>query len=468
MMPTRRFVRIAFLLVVGGSVLASFFALGLTRSLGRRAADIINDMLTSVRLLGELRHEVDEQRIHIDQHIAATEPAEMARIDDELTRSQDRLIATERAYDPWAILPGERVTWERVHDELRALRAPIEGALELSRQNRDVAARRAMQAMTARFLEIESDLDELVAINDRGAAMNLAEIAGIRRQLILTLLAIGLATLVGTSLVGRWAAHQVAIREDEMNRHAKALEQRNRDLDAFAGRVAHDVRGPLTLIGLAAAQIEKKAPQLDRETEQLRRGIRRIESLTNDLLALAGVEARVLGHCDPAAVALQVREDFAARIGAEKGSLRIAVEPADVSCSEGLLRQALENLTENAVKYRRPEVPPEVDISGRATKGGYALRVSDNGVGMSAEEAGHVFDPFYRAPQTQGRPGTGLGLSIVRRVAEASGGGVSVESRPGLGSTFVFEVPLAGGSGDRYRLGAEGGSAGGQHPHRGR
>jgi len=88
-------------------------------------------------------------------------------------------------------------------------------------------------------------------------------------------------------------------------------------------------------------------------------------------------------------------------------------------------------------------------------------------VGMSAEEAGHAFDPFYRAPGIQGRPGTGLGLSIVRRVAEASGGGVSVESRPGLGSTFLFELPLVDGPGDR-RLGTEGGSAGGQHPHRGR
>ena len=458
------------MLVVGGSRSSRpSSALALARALERRSTEIVRDMLASVQLLGELRHEVDEQRIHIDQHIVATDRAEMAKLDEGLAQSQVRLLAIERAYGPWAILPGERGVWDRVHERLRDLREPIEAALALSRLNHDVAARRAMQALIVRFGDIERDLDELVGINDRGAAMNLAEIAAIRRQLIVTLLAVGLATLIGTALIGRWAAHQVAVREDEMTRHAKALEQRNRDLDAFAGRVAHDVRGPLTHVGLAATQIEKKAPQLDREIEQLRRGSHRIESLTNDLLALAGVEARVLGHCDPAAVASQVREDFAARIGAEKGSLRVAVEPADVSCSEGLLRQALENLTENAVKYRRVDVAPEVNISGRASKGGYALRVSDNGVGLSAEEAGHVFDPFYRAPQTRGRPGTGLGLSIVRRVAEASGGGVSVESRPGLGATFVFELPLTSGRAESQRgLGTQGGAAGGQHPHRGR
>ena len=101
----------------------------------------------------------------------------------------------------------------------------------------------------------------------------------------------------------------------------------------------------------------------------------------------------------------------------------MAVDHAVVSCSEGLLRQALTNLTENAVKYRRPDVGPEVEISGTAIDDGYELRVSDNGVGMAADEAGHVFEPFYRSSRTQSLPGTGLGLSIAtgwrKRAAEA-------------------------------------------------
>ena len=158
MMPTRRFVRIAFLLVVGGSMLATLAALGLSRALERRATDIVHDMLTSVRLLESVRHAVDEQRLLIDEHIVATAPPEMAKLDDEITRYQVDLIATERAYDPWALLPGERATWDRVHEKLRATRQPIEDALALSRQNHDAAARSAMRAMTAEFLDIERDL----------------------------------------------------------------------------------------------------------------------------------------------------------------------------------------------------------------------------------------------------------------------------------------------------------------------
>jgi signal transduction histidine kinase len=118
-------------------------------------------------------------------------------------------------------------------------------------------------------------------------------------------------------------------------------------------------------------------------------------------------------------------------------------DEAEVACSEGLLRQALTNLVENAVKYRRPEVPPEVEISGSKRDGEYQLRVSDDGAGISAEETARIFEPLYRSPRVQHLPGTGLGLSIVNRIVQASGGAISVESRLEEGSTFVVHLKLA-------------------------
>jgi signal transduction histidine kinase len=167
-----------------------------------------------------------------------------------------------------------------------------------------------------------------------------------------------------------------------------------------------------------------------------------METLVHDLLTLARVESQARGQCDPAAVVAEVEADFAPRIAAEKGAVRVSVNHAAVSCSEGLLRQALTNLLENAVKYHRAEAAPEVEIVGAAVDGSYDLTVSDNGVGMSAEETTHVSQPFYRSPRTQDRPGTGLGLSIVNRVAEASGGKLSVVSSLGRGSTFIVRLPL--------------------------
>jgi signal transduction histidine kinase len=265
----------------------------------------------------------------------------------------------------------------------------------------------------------------------------------IRFRLMLTLLGLGAVVVLGTALVGRWVSRQVAYREREMLRNAQTLEARNRELDAFAGRVAHDIRAPLTAIKLAVKPLGAKIPPGDRTLGILERGVGRMEALVEDLLALARIETQTHGRCDPAVVVAEIEGDFASRLEAEKGVLRVSVSHAEVSCSEGLLRQAVANLVENAVKYHRAEAAPEVDISGSSCDSAYDLRVSDNGVGMSQEEAARVFEPFYRSPRTQDLPGTGLGLSIVSRVAEASGGRLSVETKLGQGSTFVVHLPLA-------------------------
>ena len=109
----------------------------------------------------------------------------------------------------------------------------------------------------------------------------------------------------------------------------------------------------------------------------------------------------------------------------------------------GSVRQALSNLADNAVKYRRADVQADIDIFGRVVGKEYELRVSDNGVGMSYDEAHQAFDPFFRALRVREQKGTGLGLSIVKRVIEASGGSVVVDSRLGQGTTFIIRLPLA-------------------------
>jgi signal transduction histidine kinase len=124
-------------------------------------------------------------------------------------------------------------------------------------------------------------------------------------------------------------------------------------------------------------------------------------------------------------------------------NLVIDVQHAQVRCSEGLLRQVMWNLADNAMKYGRAEVRTRVEVCGRATDDRYVLSVRDNGVGISPDETCRVFEPFYRAEGGKGQPGTGLGLSIVKRAVEANGGTVSVTSEIGAGSMFVARLPLA-------------------------
>ena len=440
--PSRRFVAVAFALVTAWVPVVTLFAVFQALALQRRTHEIADTVLTSVRLVGRLENEVEKKQTLIDEHILATDFAEMASLEARLAMLDQQIAVTTQSYEPWATLPGERTAWDETRADLKALDAPISRALAFSRRNQDVEARKVMQLVAGQFAAVGAQFDKLISINDQGAAETLAQFSRIQLRLRLTLLGMGVISLAGVVLVWRWAAQQVGRREAETAREAKILEEQNRELDAFAGRVAHDIRNPLMAINVAATQLTRKVPEETRAAELLQRGIHRMETLIDDLLTLARVETQVNGVCDPAEVAVQVQQDFAARVEGERGNLRVVVEHAVVSCSEGLLRQALTNLTENAVKYRRPDVGPEVEISGTAIDDGYELRVSDNGVGMAADEAGHVFEPFYRSSRTQSLPGTGLGLSIVNRVAQASSGTVSLKTELGQGSTFILHLPL--------------------------
>lgn len=438
---SRQLVRVAFAVVTAVVLVVTASAMAQIRGLEGSARDIVENMLTSVRLVGELESEVKTKEILVNEHILASEATDRARLETQIASVEAQIAATKHAYAPWVSLPGEQAAWTQAQKDLGDLDGPIARVVAFSRENLDTEARWEMEQAAGLFARVSQDFDRLIFINDAGAAQSLAAVSAIRRRLMITLLAAGLLAVAGIVAVGTWAARRVARREEEAARGTRRLEDRNRELDAFAGRVAHDIRNPLMVIRLATEQLSALTPREARPTELLQRGVRRMETLVDDLLTLARVEGQMPGCCDPARVAAQIQEDFAIRFEGAKGQLRVTVKPAAVSCSEGLLQQVLANLTENAMKYQRPDAAPEVEISGGAVDDRYDLRVSDNGLGMSKDDADHVFEPFYRSPRTQDLPGTGLGLSIVNRVVKASGGTLSVETELGRGSTFIVRLP---------------------------
>jgi signal transduction histidine kinase len=240
-----------------------------------------------------------------------------------------------------------------------------------------------------------------------------------------------------------WVLRTARRREDLSRRLSAGLEQRNRDLDAFAGRVAHDLRGPLTAISLAGAQLARRSPELGAGAV-FDRGVKRMETLIDDLLTLARVDvAGGNATCDALGAVFAMKDDLVSRVQAKGGQLRIDVAPGTLRCTEGLLQQALINLVDNAVKYARPDVPLELEIHGHAERAAYLYSVRDNGMGMEPADARRAFEPFFRAHAALALPGTGLGLAIVRRVVEAHGGTASVDSKSGVGTTITLRFPLA-------------------------
>jgi signal transduction histidine kinase len=237
-----------------------------------------------------------------------------------------------------------------------------------------------------------------------------------------------------------------------LDRHARALEEAhaelldvNGELDAFAGIVAHDLRGPLMIArGFAETALHcSSEPEVRRLLERSLQGHDRGDELIEDLLSLArardgALECSTVDLVDLVHGALHHLPDVP--------SPTEVVELVDVPTvwgDVGALRQLVHNLVGNAVRYGAAG-PRSVRVSGAPLPdGGWRVSVEDRGPGIAPEDRARVFEPFVRLDGTRHLGGTGLGLAIARLVVERHGGTVGVEPRAGGGSTFWFTLPPA-------------------------
>ncbi|MDG6107508.1 MASE1 domain-containing protein [Dactylosporangium aurantiacum] len=241
--------------------------------------------------------------------------------------------------------------------------------------------------------------------------------------------------------------------------HDITAERRQRDeLASFAGVVAHDLLNPLTTIDGWAENLEETLRGMPDTAEQrdaadsLSRIVRasgRMRHLINDLLAYTTTRNAVIAPVD-----LPLR-DLVGDVTAARADLAAAAgTPApvfvlgrlhDVHADPVLLRQLVDNLVGNAVKYTAPGVVPRIEIGSAPAGDGFVrVEISDNGIGIPAGQHEAIFNNFHRAHRSAGYAGTGLGLAICKRIVERHGGSIAVVDNPGGGSRFVFTMPAAG------------------------
>jgi signal transduction histidine kinase len=224
------------------------------------------------------------------------------------------------------------------------------------------------------------------------------------------------------------------------------LEQRARELDQFAARVAHDIRGPLSSVKMAH-DLMREALTADRHRTFLGRatsGIDRVLSLVDGLYAFASAGARPspATSADIGAVVHGLFEEL--RPVAQAADVTMCVEDGgvegQVACDRGVLSSMLGNLMQNAIKYTAGSVERSVIL--RISDVGEFVRfvVEDTGPGMAPELAASVFEPYVRGRDSRA-PGLGLGLATVKRLAEGHGGAVGVHSALGRGTKFWCELP---------------------------
>jgi signal transduction histidine kinase len=256
----------------------------------------------------------------------------------------------------------------------------------------------------------------------------------------MTMLSIGLdaACVVFTALLAMAAIRAV-------RRHTALIEARSRELEQFAGRVAHDLRGPLTPVLLAIQGANKQSSPGDpmhAAFERANRSLARMTSLVDDLLTFA----RAGGAPDPDASA-SLRTVVEATIeeassAAQASSVTLRCESGDdvhAACSPGVLGSLLSNLVRNAVKYMGSAAVRQVVVRWEVRGQAVRVEVVDTGPGLPKGAESAVFEPYVRLDRT-GQGGIGLGLATVKRLAEAHNGAVGVSSTA-RGSTFWFELP---------------------------
>jgi len=250
----------------------------------------------------------------------------------------------------------------------------------------------------------------------------------------------------------------------ERREYERKLEESNERLEQFAYAASHDLQEPLRMVSSYLQLLEQRyGDDLGEDGREFIEfavdGAGRMREMIDGLLEYSRVDTRgdPFEPVDLNRVLEDVREDLQVRVEQSDAEITVADLPR-VEGDTGQLRQVVQNLLDNAIKYSG-DGPPRIRVSARrnapdqgsptdpprsvSERNEWVLSVSDRGIGIDPDDADRVFDVFQRLHARDEHEGTGIGLALCERVVERHGGEIWVESEPGEGSTFSFTLPAA-------------------------
>ncbi|TSA40853.1 MAG: hybrid sensor histidine kinase/response regulator [Betaproteobacteria bacterium] len=235
----------------------------------------------------------------------------------------------------------------------------------------------------------------------------------------------------------------------ELRSHKALLENANKELEAFSYSVSHDLQAPLrAIVGFSRIMLEEYSPKLDDEGRRLLDVIaansQKMGQLIDDLLAFSRLSHQQIAFApvDLAALADDVFSELKSTEKGQRIEFKIGALPAAFG-DRSMLRQVLQNLLANAIKFTRPRTKARIEFGGQAAIGETIYYVKDNGVGFNMEYAHKLFGVFQRLHGSEEFEGTGVGLAIVKRIVSRHGGRVWAKSAAKGGATFYFSLPSA-------------------------
>ena len=228
---------------------------------------------------------------------------------------------------------------------------------------------------------------------------------------------------------------------------ARALRRSNEDLEQFAYAASHDLQEPLRKILGFGERLEEECGELltPDGRDYLRRMLsagHRMRALIQDLLSYSRLSTRLqtLFPVNLTTIAKQVIGDLELRIEQLQATIELKELPT-VHADPVEMRQLLQNLISNALKFRKEEVPPFVAIDAKSLGTAWEIRVQDNGIGFDEKHLARMFAIFQRLHRRGEYEGNGIGLAICKKVVERHGGSISGRSTPGEGACFIVTLP---------------------------
>jgi light-regulated signal transduction histidine kinase (bacteriophytochrome) len=254
-----------------------------------------------------------------------------------------------------------------------------------------------------------------------------------------------LVGMAGQAAIAIESEHLVA----EMSQRTRALEDSNKELEAFSYSVSHDLRAPLrTIDGFSRIVLEEFAPELPATAQRylrlVREGAQRMDRLINDLLDFSHISRHTLTKqaVDMTDIVTEaLRELDQERVGRQ---LKLEMSPLPpCQADPKLLKQVFVNLLSNAFKYTRSCELAQVEIGYQDQMGEQIYFIKDNGVGFDMRYASKLFGVFQRLHPAEAYEGTGVGLALIQRIIHRHGGRIWAEAAPNKGATFYFTLSPA-------------------------
>ena len=373
----------------------------------------------------------------VPNRIPPTIDATRQRVEAEFRRYRDLPISSAEVQ--WLPIVGQRL------EQLRGATDRVVGAAG------GAAGRETLHRLFEPALEqTDAAAGTLQRLSETAARVHATRILETRKQATFIATLLGGASLaiafVATFLV-LWV---LRTRAHIAQRYARLQSERNTELEAFAGRVAHDLRDPLGAIALQVLAVTRRhqlEPVLTPHFNAIDRQLERMNQVIGALLefARAGAVPAADARANLTDVLSAVLAGIRPRLETIKVELTVTPIPAlEIACTPGALSSVLANLLGNAAKFvvEGSELPRRIAVRVSEEAHAAHVEIEDNGPGIPEEAEQRIFEPFRRLSTTR-QSGFGLGLATVKKIVEAYDGHLGVRSRLTKGSVFWFELPKA-------------------------